>query len=172
VSNCLLVGEAPSRTSDPRKPLVLASLAGLARLQFPQEWCATFDRVNLLQEWPGADSPFPLVKASKVASDLRPKIQKYRWVVLLGKRVARAFHPELAGRSWFQWGPIPVDDVEALQRLNMVRVGVDPETLSLGPSCVMVPHPSRCSRWWNDAKNCRKAKKFWTELAEAVICDS
>lgn len=170
MSLCLLIGEAPSKTSDPRKPLVLASLAGLAGLQFPQEWCATFDRTNLLGAY---QENFPLLRSSKAASDLRPKLQKYRYVVLLGKRVARAFHQELVGRSWFQWGPIPCDDAEALRRLDLVRTGqVDPTVIDLGPSCAVVPHPSRCSRWWSDAKNCRKAKTFWTELAGAVIHDA
>lgn len=174
MNDCLIVGEAPSKTSDPRNPLMLPALAGLAGLQFPHQWAACFDRVNLLPEWPGPrrdgrGSHFPMVEAIKAASGLRRKFSRYRYVIFLGKRVAKAVHSELIQRRWFQWGLIPCDDAEVQARLDAVREGVVlPENLHVGAQCAVVPHPSRCSRWWDSPRNCLKARRWWTNVAREI----
>lgn len=132
------------------------ALAGLSGLQFPQQFRAYFDRA----EFVSAET------AESEASNLRPLTDKYRWVILLGKPCAEAFHVDLLEKDYFRWGPLPADDPEALSRLPYS--GVKPGTLSVGPSCVVVPDFVGDRKWWRSPKNCYKARFFWHSVADRI----
>lgn len=141
----LIIGEAPSRTSDPRRPVTgrcgetLADFAGLSLAEFSR----AFARANVFDEWPGSaglkGDAFPIVHA-RVRADtrLRPRFVRGRTVVLLGRRVARAFH-------------ISAEYFEAFG--------------SYSATVYVVPHPSGINRWYNDAANVRKMRRFMRSLA-------
>lgn len=87
----VVVGEAPSRTSDPISPLLggrsgsfLCRLAGLQ----PYQAAFLFRFVNLLPEWPALHAKRRLVRAAGLR--LRP--------ALLGRRAA-------GPSSWAGWSP-------------------------------------------------------------------
>lgn len=171
MNDCLILDAAPGKSCNPAKPIMFASLAALADLQFPHQWRASFDRMTLLDKHPG-DKPFPMRRARERASELRPTFEKYRYVVILGKRAAKAIHPDLVERKWFAWGTLPCDDAEAARRLEQLRIGqVVAEELRWGTNCAVVPHPARCSRWWQDPKNCAEARRWWSILAREVLGD-
>ncbi len=101
----LIVGQAPSRRSDPREPLSgrsgerLAVLCGLGMPSF----LARFERVNLLDEFPGKSGKgdlLPREVARFAACNLTGQLRQRR-TVLLGLGVARAFH--LHRRPLFEW---------------------------------------------------------------------
>lgn len=101
----------------------LAYFCGLSVPAFKQ----AFVRRNLLDEWPGhvgKGARFPIAEARGAAKVLRGRTFKAgRTVILLGKRVARAF------------------DVKA-DYLEPVQVG--------RASVTVIPHPSGINRWYND----------------------
>lgn len=105
------------------------------------------ERRNLLNRWPGSNgrgSAFPLREANRVAVAMMPALNGRR-VVLLGKRVARAFWVET---DYLKWAghtyrhPDRLDEVFAHFHV------------------AVVPHPSRINRWWNDAQNLIRARAF------------
>lgn len=123
-----IVGEAPSRTSDPRRPFVggsnqrkLELLLSLA----PGELPLRLRLVNLLDRWPGSaagkGARFPYVAAARAAR----RTEFDGPVLLAGLRVARAFGiaPTLFG-----------------------------ETTLCGWPALVIPHPSGVSHWWNCAE--------------------
>lgn len=129
----LLIGEAPSRTSDPKTPFSgrsgdrLRSLADLDR----------FELRNLLDEYPGAgtkgtlwDATGARVRAREVATGLDG-----RAVVFVGRRVATAFGHRTI--PWCEWRP----DVR-------------------GFDVAAIPHPSGIVRFWNDAANVDAVRSF------------
>lgn len=126
----VLVGQAPSRGSDPKRPLsgrsgeFLSLLAG-----FPVR--RRFELRNLLDVFPGKKGKgdaFPLWKARLAAWELTKKL-KGRRVVLLGQNVARAFG--MARRGLFHWepGPWPIRET------------------------AVFPHPSGINLFWNSPVN-------------------
>lgn len=168
----LLVGEAPNRwmhQNPGREHVVLAredlaELAGLSLL----DYLRTFARCNLLDRWPGAQkgdrarggSAFPLEEARPRAEKLREAIfepsSPVVRVVLLGRRVAAAFDREGRSREraalaypFFRWW-------------SETRPGSKPVRW------VVVPHPSKTSRWWNDAANVAQARLFWRGLRAEI----
>lgn len=96
MSRVVIIGQAPSRLSDPSEPLSgnsgrrLASLAGLSLPEFLDR----FERRNLLDAWPGkagkGDAFVRAGEARALAESLRAGLATRR-VVLLGTAVARAF---------------------------------------------------------------------------------
>ena len=139
----LLVGQAPSRLSDPLEPLSGASGRRLALLcgMGVGEFLDAFDRVNLLDRWPGRDGKgdhFPLAAARLAASRMARSLRGRR-VVLVGARVASAFSLEAE--------PFRVAD-------------------ALGATVSVSPHPSGINHFWNDAANVRRARRFWRRLAQ------
>lgn len=133
-----VVGEAPSRWMQERRllePLVLAKLelASLAGIGIT-EWEEKFECFNVLDKWPGR-SPYGKGDLFPLA-EARIRARELK-EALLNRRII------LLGRRvasafdveapWFEW-----------------RRGT-----------VVVPHPSKVSRWWNDASNRRRAEEFW-----------
>lgn len=145
----LLIGQAPGPNSDPDEPLAgrcgarLADLCGLSEKDFLDR----FERVNLLKKFPGKAAKgdaFPIDLARKTAVDLLIFGKLNRTVVMLGGNVARSFGFPSTGLEMFRWNMI---DGSPLIRL------------------AFCPHPSGVSRWWNDPKNLRAARRFWRGLA-------
>lgn len=151
----VLVGQAPSRTSEPDRPLSGMSgkrLAGLLRMT-EAELSASFCRINLVDEFPGKNGKgdaFPAAEARTKALLLMKRYAGRRvTLVLAGKKVAGAFG--LRGRDYFERGRFH----------EFPNIGF-----------VTVPHPSGVNRWWNDAGNRRKAAKFFAELRKATKSNS
>lgn len=155
----LLVGEAPSRTGDPTKPLTgrvgrrLAALAGLSTFQYLRRT----ERMNLLDRWPGSagkGSAFPLVEARSAAWK---KLSAFvgRRVVLVGRRVADAL--DLDDPYLGPWRCVVLDD------------GGNSPPASRAFLCAVIPHPSGVNRWWNDPKNTRSARAFLRSALSAPV---
>lgn len=150
----LLVGEAPSATSDPRRPLEgrtgakLAALAGMSMEAFGRR----FALANLLHAYPGPGasgkgSAFPDEEARVAASQLRALLSVEpapRRIVLLGKRVARAFG----------------ERAEPLCAWRPARFGGRDVELAV------VPHPSGVNKWYNSPENVALVERF---LFEALV---
>lgn len=142
----LIIGEAPARTGDPRKPLTgrsgrrLAQLCGLE----PAVYARTFARANVLEAWPGKagrsgkGDAFHVSIARHRAAFLRRRFVGGRLVVLLGLRTARAFGVQAA---YF-----------VRQRVACANV-------------VVLPHPSGVNRWWNVPANAARARRFLRRAA-------
>jgi uracil-DNA glycosylase len=139
----LIVGQAPSASSDPSEPLSgrsgrrLASLCGMTL----EEFLRAFDRVNLLPEFPGKASKgdrFPMAAGRSAAKAILAASQPRR-CVLLGTGVWKSFGlpPSPAPFLWLPAGP----------RLFS-----------------LCPHPSGVNRWWNDPLNEGQARSFWLRL--------
>lgn len=140
----LIVGQAPSQTSDPAEPLSGRSgvrLAEFAGLTLP-EFLARFERRNLVDEWPGkagkGDRPPGTEDSARAAEALSPLLRG-RLTVLLGDHVARAFRFDPGTRLIWHW-----------RRGGWLAVS---------------PHPSGVSRWLNDPVNADYYRSFWTRLA-------
>lgn len=140
----LIIGEAPARTGDPRRPLLGRSggrLAALCGLEL-QDYRRAFARANVLERWPGRlakGDAFDLPAARQRAALLRRRFVGGRLVVLLGRRTARAFGLDSA---YF----LP-------QRVACANV-------------VVLPHPSGVNRWWNEPKNLARAARFLRRAAK------
>jgi uracil-DNA glycosylase len=147
----VLVGEAPSQHSNPKKPFSGASgktLAKVAGLSGYEELRARATLLNVLDRWPGKGnagekgSRFPLVRAKPHAAKILARFlyREGASIVLVGKRVARAFG---------------FDEVPPFRWAMSVKIaGVD-----LGRVAVM-PHPSGCNHWWNAEENRAAASAF------------
>ncbi len=142
----LIVGQAPSRLSDPREPLSgrsgarLAALCGLSLDAF----VVLFERVNLLDYFPGKAGKgdlFPHEVARFSACAMTPKLRQRR-TVLLGGKVAAAFH--LHRRPLLEWF----------------------EEVGDGALVAVAPHPSGVSSWWNEPTNVVAARRFWRAFAK------
>ena len=148
-SGVLLVGEAPNRKVEglENAALMRNDLANLANVGWPFEYFRLFARVNVLEFWPGRQPRgkgdlFPLEEARPRARKLRLAFPAFELVVLLGRRVQRAFgydHAEFfdSKRDGETWGAV-------------------------------APHPSKVSRWWNDPINVKRAGVFWRGVARAA----
>lgn len=133
----VVVGEAPSRVmreGDP--PLLLArhELASLCGVGL-EEFLKVFELRNVLGFWPGRNAygkgdAFPLREARAAAQKMR--FEQGQEVVLLGRRVAQAFH-----------------------------LPQDLEYFASSGRFTLAPHPSKVSRWWNVMSNRIRARQFW-----------
>jgi uracil-DNA glycosylase len=138
----VVVGQAPSRLSDPREPLSGASGRRLAELCgcTHEQFMAAFERRNALDEWPGSagkgDAFVGLRAARMIADRIAPELEGRR-VVLLGFVLADAFG---LSRAAFEF------------------------TEHRGASYAFSPHPSGASLWWNTKSNVERARAFWTKL--------
>lgn len=157
----VLVGQAPGPNTDPDLPLYplprgsaggrLADYMGLSLGQYLR----TFERVNLLREYPGArgvkhsrtvdhqQDRFPAQRARTAANALRPMLAG-RHVLLMGRGVAKAFGLEEV--PYLQARVVPMRRPTAVQEWTAI-VGV-------------VPHPSGRNRWMNDAANAAALRAF------------
>ncbi len=149
ISNALIIGQAPAQHDDPSQPITGRTgrkLASLMDMSFEEYQC-TFDRANLLDEWPGrrnmgVGDAFPLEEVRRSAYSLWSTYLgvtscQYDWVLLLGRAVENAF----GGRKpmpWMKWELIM------------------PQAMKVA----VLPHPSGVNRWWNETANKRAAKRF------------
>jgi len=141
----ILVGQAPNAEGG-GPPLTgrggrrIAEFAGLSW----EQYLAAFDRINLLDSFPGKDGKgdaFPAEEGRRAAERLAPSLAGRR-VVLLGKAVACAFG--IGSERYFERGD-----------LNGMDVSV-------------APHPSGLSTWWNDPGNREAARTFFSALARRL----
>lgn len=147
-----IVGEAPSRSSDPRDPITgvcgakLAAFSGLSL----DEFRTTFERVNLLKEWPGVadgakgtawSAQLSVLAMVRALSLMRNSPSST--FVLLGKRVGRAFGVERNEYFVRQKG---FDDFHRHE-------------------FVVVPHPSGINRWYNSEENTKRMRRFMRGVA-------
>ena len=134
----MIVGEAPSRTGNPRTPITgrcgetLARYSGLSGPEFRRR----FARANVLRFWPGESgakgAAFPTAEATLRAHAMRRRLRG-RVVVMLGYRTAAAFR---------------------------VRVRYFVPVAAFGGTVYVVPHPSGINRWYNDRGNRLKMRMF------------
>jgi len=141
----LIVGQAPSRTSNPAEVLrgksgaKIRELLGLSKRRFIQ--CT---RVNLAPLWTGKDGkgdafeadPDLVITALSLARD-------HETVLLLGRAVSGALG--YGGYEYFE--PIKKEKT----------------------TFYVVPHPSGINRWWNDPANRRVAERFFGRLTCAEM---
>ncbi len=144
----VIVGEAPSRSSDPLRPFSGASgrtLAKLAGLSGYIELSYEATLVNVLRRWPGKGfagekgSRFPLPRARRAAR--RMKFEAHSRVILAGKRVTQAFG--IRFEDYFCWKLLPRGIAGALVWF----------------ACI--PHPSGCNGFWNYPENREAASEFF-----------
>jgi len=109
-------------------------------------------RENLLKQWPGsARSNGSAWNARLAAVAARRMEDKGLFtipdsiVILLGRRVANAFHYSRA--QWFY---------EFTRRSFLDGAAL--------VTVVVAPHPSGANRWWNDPKNWNEAARFWRRI--------
>lgn len=149
----LLVGEAPSRTSDPARPFSGRSGARLARLMDVEqdELSAYFELVNLFEEYPGLGSgkgtawdPVAAAARARLLVVTSGRFTSQRDVVCVGKRVLSAV-VGIAGWPYFDW------------------------LHGAGPwrRVAHIPHPSGINPWWNDAGHLAQASAFLRSLRRA-----
>ena len=143
----VMIGQAPSRTGDPRTPCVegcfkrLAEAAGAETRTDRLRFYARFVRFNVFATYrgrKGRGDRFPMAEARDRADGMRDWLRG-RTVLLVGKNVARAFR--INDAEYFEWtseGP--------------------------GERCVVVPHPSGINRWWNKTSNRERARLFFSGL--------
>lgn len=155
----VIVGEAPSRSSDPNRPFDGASgrtLAALAGLSGYEELRRRTELRNVLSRWPGTGhagekgSRFPIPRARRAAAKMR--FEDGSVVLLMGKRVSRAFGMRF--EEYFDWKVA----------LRGTGGGV------VWFSCV--PHPSGCNRWFNYPENRAIASRFMRAIARSEPRDS
>lgn len=153
----VFVGQAPADGQDPRHPLVGGStgrrLAGLLEMT-DLEFAVAFERVNVLDEFPGRSAggdAFPPAKARRGARALMPRL-KNKIAILLGRGVATAFG----------FGNFPfLSEIHAVHRLSEDRY--------CPVRYVIFPHPSGRSRWWNDSERAWAAGDFLRALISVGI---
>jgi len=144
----VLVGQAPSKTSDVEKPLSARPLStSLCQLLSCDllTYLSSFERINLLNAWPGSSKKgdlFPARLGAERAKELIPYFRG-REVILLGRNVAKAFG---------------LRDEFPLLRYRQEHC------------CEMavVPHPSGVNLWWNDEENKKAAATFLKSAMESV----
>ena len=150
MSRPLLVGLAPSRDGDPSRPLVGRGsgdrLMSFCHLTL-REYVRGFDRVNLLDDWPGyangKGDHVPSLADRRVAAARVMVRARGRRVVFLGNAVAEAFGFVGAAYGWTQpFWPFA--------------------------GAAKVPHPSAVSRKLNDPMEQRRFRRFLRKaMAEA-----
>lgn len=146
----LIIGQAPARGNDGLLPFAGRSGARLAYLAgvgtSGDDLPAHFVLTNLLDRYPGKqgskgdrfDKALGKERAEEIMRVLENPDRYSRWVIFMGKTVARAFgfrhHPYLVSWSWNQH------------------------------SFIIFPHPSGINRWWNDPANEAQASRILKEI--------
>lgn len=151
-----MIGQAPGRNGDPSKPCTGAFALKLARVADvdPMWFMATFERMNVLQRWPGRSGKgdaFPMIEARLAAKLIAPKL-KGRMVVFVGAAVARAFR---VPSQFYETGAVSKKEFGFFQEIS--RVDYD---------YVVIPHPSDVSRWWNDSINRFRYREYMRGFLE------
>lgn len=164
MSRPLLIGQAPGPNTRPDLPLFphprtsaggrLAYFLGLSRT----EYLRIFDRVNLIQEFPGRwkrDDKWPTARARDAANAMRPLLAG-RQVIMVGRNVATAFG-------------VP-KDMPFLQTFTMDCRRASISNCSLGHECTttIIPHPSGRNHWYNRVENTVALQLFWRDMRENI----
>ena len=130
-----LVGQAPSRRGDPRKPLAgpngqkIARLAGMSYNELLACRRKHLNPDNNSKRYNGFDHAKGNVNAADVLLDWR--VER---IVLLGKNVARCFG---------------FRDLPFLAEISVY-----------GRRFLIFPHPASTNRWWNERQNERRARQL------------
>ena len=136
----VLIGQAPSKTGDPSRPLAtdkLAAMCGLTKKQY----LGKFRRMNVFDAWPGKNGKgdvFPLASARVRAMRLVNKLTRKK-IIFVGIKTAEAFGFKHAPLKW--------------RRFN-------------GGAASILPHPSGINRWYNDRSNVRQARRFMRTISK------
>ncbi len=132
-----LVGQAPSRCGDPRKPLAGPNGKKIARLAgMSYDELIACRRRHLNPQYSGKrgkGDEFDHTKGKINAADVLMDWRVER-IVLLGKNVARCF------------------GFRDLPFLAEIRI--------YGRRFMIFPHPSRVNRWWNERQSERRAREL------------
>jgi uracil-DNA glycosylase len=132
-----LVGQAPSRRGDPRRPLAGPNGKKIARLAgMSYDELIACRRRHLNPDYngrPGKGEAFDHERGNMNAADVLMDWRVER-IVLLGKNVARCF------------------GFRDLPFLAEIRV--------YGRRFLIFPHPSGVNRWWNERRNERRARQL------------
>lgn len=158
----LIIGQAPGRDTDPDFPMYplpknraghrLQVLLGMSRA----EYLMAFDRVNLLNHFPGANpdgDKFPMTPAKLAAQSMRPLLAG-RIVLMVGRGVASAFG--LEKQAFLEWV-----DIRCTRRCMVSKA---PHTARV----VLIPHPSGRARWYNENDNRSSAHEFLREFVATL----
>ena len=132
-----LVGQAPSRRGDPRKPLAGPNgqkIARLAGMSYDELIACRRKHLNThYREKRGKGAAFDRANGNVNAADILMDWRVER-IVLLGKNVARCFG---------------FNDVPFLAEIHVY-----------GRRFLIFPHPSGTNRWWNERRNERRARQL------------
>lgn len=132
-----LVGQAPSRRGDPRKPLAGPNgqkIARLAGMNYDELLACRRRHLNTHYSGKrGKGDRFDHAKGNVKAADVLLDWRVER-IVLLGKNVARCFG---------------FRDLPFLAEINIY-----------GRRFLIFPHPSGTNRWWNERRNERRARQL------------
>ena len=132
-----LVGQAPSRRGDPRKPLAGPNgqkIARLAGMSYDELMACRRKHLNTHYNGKrGKGDAFDHAKGSVKAADVLLDWRVER-IVLLGKNVARCFG---------------FRDLPFLAEISIY-----------GRRFLIFPHPSGTNRWWNERRNERRARQL------------
>jgi uracil-DNA glycosylase len=129
----LMVGEAPSPTSDPEVPIISGRSGRWLRWLLGEHWSLFYEAcafINLVETYPGP--LYPLETSRHAAREVLESVVRPRTLILCGRKVSSAFGYAKA---------------EFLSVADMPR-----ERL------VFLPHPSGLCRWWNDEHNRSRAR--------------
>jgi len=132
-----IVGEAPSRLGDPRKPLAGPNgkkIAKLAGMSYDELIACRRRHLNPhYHRKVGKNDVFDHAKGSVVAADVLMDWRVER-IVLLGKNVAQCFG---------------FRDLPFLAEISIY-----------GRRFLIFPHPSGVNRWWNERRNEQRARQL------------
>lgn len=166
-SKLLLLGESPAAGTEYDRESWLApgsSKSADRLLKFTgfsaQDYLCTFSRDNLLHHLPkrsGKGRNFPIESARQQTRRIFQEHDLAKGFVMLGRRITSVFR-------WYEWGPtIRSAPTSKLKYLKWYKVM--PTAGFGGPTwAAVVPHPSGVNRWWNDANNRRRARRFFRKL--------
>lgn len=143
MSRVLLVGLAPSRHGDPRRPLIGGKGSGARLMKFAglsmREYARDFDRVNLFREWPGYATTkgdrVPGLPERRAAATRIIMSAQGRRVIFVGNAVAEAFGFPHEPYIW----AMPFGEFAGAAK---------------------IPHPSPVSRVLNDTRAQRRFGRF------------
>lgn len=145
----VIIGQAPSRTSDPARPLsgdaIRGRLTGMLGVS-ARAYAEAIEKRNLLPTYPGKagkGDAFDIKRARRAAAKVAPRLAGAS-VIFLGRKVAAAF-------GFADLEPLRWRDVS-------------------GWRAALLPHPSGVCQWYNDAANRRKARRFM-RAAWRSTCD-
>ena len=132
-----LVGQAPSRRGDPRRPLAGPNgrkIAQLGGMSYDELIACRRKHLNTQYNGkPGKRDVFDEVQGNIKAANVLLDWRVER-IVLLGKNVAHCFG---------------FRDVPFLAEISLY-----------GRSFLIFPHPSRVNRWWNERRNEQRARQL------------